>query len=442
MGAWASARGELLFALWNASGTPLAAAAAVTVSCAVNITVQAPPPPSGAGAPYAGVDVVTGAAFSVAGGLASSSSQQLVFVFQGLPIGDTPLLLAPPAALRLVPPPPAPAPTPAPASAPAPAPAALAPPPPFQLGIGTNLGNTMEAPLEGQWAPAAREVFFDDFKAAGFTTVRIPVRWDNHTQGVAPFAVNATWMARVVTVVGWCTARGLQCIINSHWDSWLDTNSSAAFAAALPRFAAIWRQVAEAFVGAPDTLCFESFNEPHLMPTPSLNAMLAAFYAAVRPLHPTRRLILGWLNYMGPSWVEEDHAANWNAMALPSLPGGAPDPHLAIEVHSYDPYDVCGHPVRPWGSLPSDVTNMDLMFSTLANWSLTHSGTPVFVGESGCTRRQGQSSRLAWYQAFFARVQATPAFGGGLVWDDDGEFGIYNRSTRAFDEGVLRAIGL
>ena len=74
------------------------------------------------------------------------------------------------------------------------------------------------------------------------------------------------------------------------------------FGAALPRFSAIWTQVAAAFVDAPDSLYFESFNEPHIVDTPKLNALLSAFYAAVRPQHPTRRLILGWLNYMGPSW--------------------------------------------------------------------------------------------------------------------------------------------
>ncbi len=312
----------------------------------------------------------------------------------------------------------------------------------FSLGVGTNLGNTLEAPLEGGWAPAAQEVFFDDFKAAKFATVRIPVRWDNHTMNEPPYTVNATWMARVQTVVGWCTARGFQCIINSHWDTWLDTNSSAAFAAALPRFSAIWTQVATAFVDAPATLYFESFNEPHEVDVGKLNAFLTAFYTAVRPLHPTRPLILGWLNYMGPSWIEEDHHANWDAMVIPTLPNGAFDPNLAVETHSYDPYDVCGHPTRPWNSEPSDLLNMDFMFKTLSNWSATHNNMPVFMGESGCIRKQNQSSRVAWYTAFFEHVQTAPGVAGGLVWDDDGEFCIYNRSTRAFDVEVLRAIGL
>ena len=106
------------------------------------------------------------------------------------------------------------------------------------------------------------------------------------------------------------------------------------------------------------------------------------------------------------------------------------------------PYSVCGHPTRPWGSLPSDLPNMDFMFQTLANWSSTHGGIPVFFGESGCTRKQNQSSRIAWYQAFHEHALATPGFGGSLVWDDDGDFCIYNRSTRAFDTAVLRALGL
>jgi hypothetical protein len=146
---------------------------------------------------------------------------------------------------------------------------------------------------------------------------------------------------------------------------------------------------------------------------------------------------------MGPSWIEEDHSANWDAMALPTLPSGAPDPNIAVETHSYDPYDVCSpHPSRPWNSKPSDLANMDFMFKTLSNWSATHGGVPVFMGESGCSHGQNQSSRVAWYAAFFSRVKSTTGLAGGLLWDDDGSYAVYNRSSRTFDEDVLRAVGL
>jgi endoglucanase len=307
------------------------------------------------------------------------------------------------------------------------------------LGVGTNLGDTLEAPFEGAWHRPAQEYYFSDFKAAGFSTVRIPVRWDNHTGLTPPYTINATWLERVKTVVGWCLAQDLQCIINSHWDTWLDQANSSLFEAALPRYRAIWEQVSAAFAGAPPALFFESYNEPHLMSTDSLNSMLATFYAAVRPLHPTRLLILGWLNYMGPSWIQQDGAQNWNAMVLP---GGGSDPNLAVETHSYDPYEVCGKGSEPWGK-PSDLAAMAFMFGNTSLWSSQHGGVPVFMGECGCTKLQNRTGRLAWYSAFFGYVRSLPGQGGGgLVWDDEENYEVYNRTARTFDEGILAAIGL
>ncbi len=42
--------------------------------------------------------------------------------------------------------------------------------------LGVNLGNVLEAPLEGQWAPVAVEGLFDAYLAAKLTVIRIPVR--------------------------------------------------------------------------------------------------------------------------------------------------------------------------------------------------------------------------------------------------------------------------
>ena len=305
------------------------------------------------------------------------------------------------------------------------------------LYVGTNLGNTLEAPIEGQWAPAAQEYFFDDFSTIGYKTVRIPVRWDNHTLAVYPYTINATFLDRVKLVVSWCMTRGFQCIINSHWDSWLDTNDTITFYNVLPRFSAIWTQVSVAFADAGPNLLFESFNEPHIIDTMKLNALLATFYNATRPIHPTRTLIFGWLNYMGPSWIEENHQMNWDAMYIPQN-----DPNIMVECHSYDPWDVCGSPNRPWNSKPSDILNMNFMFETLSNWSRTHNDIPVLMGESGCIKKQNQSSRIAWYTAFYDRVKNTTGINGGLVWDDDGSFQIYNRSSRNFDKDIINAIGL
>ncbi|MEM1217136.1 MAG: glycoside hydrolase family 5 protein, partial [Bacteroidota bacterium] len=57
------------------------------------------------------------------------------------------------------------------------------------MGRGINLGNTLEPPTEGGWNNGpAQESHFDAYLAAGFSNVRIPVRWDQHTGNSVPFA--------------------------------------------------------------------------------------------------------------------------------------------------------------------------------------------------------------------------------------------------------------
>jgi endoglucanase len=43
------------------------------------------------------------------------------------------------------------------------------------MGRGVNLGNTLSAPVEGNWAPIVYEQYFADVKNEGFSNVRIPV---------------------------------------------------------------------------------------------------------------------------------------------------------------------------------------------------------------------------------------------------------------------------
>jgi endoglucanase len=66
------------------------------------------------------------------------------------------------------------------------------------MGRGINLGNTLEPYQEGGWNNGpAQEVYFDAYAAAGFQTVRIPVRWDGHTSTSSPYTVSDAWMDRV-----------------------------------------------------------------------------------------------------------------------------------------------------------------------------------------------------------------------------------------------------
>ena len=46
-----------------------------------------------------------------------------------------------------------------------------------RLGRGVNLGNALEAPVEGEWGVTLREEYFRLIREAGFDAVRIPIRW-------------------------------------------------------------------------------------------------------------------------------------------------------------------------------------------------------------------------------------------------------------------------
>jgi endoglucanase len=63
-------------------------------------------------------------------------------------------------------------------------------------GLGINLGNVLEAPHEGDWAPAADETYFDDYVTAGFSLVRVPVRWDKHAATSPPYAIDGAFRQR------------------------------------------------------------------------------------------------------------------------------------------------------------------------------------------------------------------------------------------------------
>ena len=90
---------------------------------------------------------------------------------------------------------------------------------------GINLGNTLEPPDEGGWNNGpAQEHYFDLYRDAGFDVVRIPVRWDGHTDYDPPYHVDTRWMDRVEEVVDWGLERDLFIVINAHHESWIKEN--------------------------------------------------------------------------------------------------------------------------------------------------------------------------------------------------------------------------
>ena len=139
---------------------------------------------------------------------------------------------------------------------------------------GTNLGNILDNPQEGSnpGGEKMQKIFFTDLAEKGFSTVRIPVHWDTHTQGQPPYKIDADWLDRIEEVVGWCLDANLVCCVNFQHDDWIGEHllDPSFKRGLLPRFQAIWEQIATRFEGravvpwpGKGVLIYEAYNEPH-----------------------------------------------------------------------------------------------------------------------------------------------------------------------------------
>jgi hypothetical protein len=141
------------------------------------------------------------------------------------------------------------------------------------IGTGVNLGNDLDAwpGTEGSWTGGvtAQKYFFDDYRKMGFDSVRIPITWggaakaSERLDSAPPYTVDPGFMARANELAGWAIDAGLAVVVNAHHEDWIRTKTGPGFAAAKPRFEALWRQIAENFKAWPPQLVFEILNEPN-----------------------------------------------------------------------------------------------------------------------------------------------------------------------------------
>lgn len=298
-----------------------------------------------------------------------------------------------------------------------------------QMGRGINLGNTMEPPTEGAWNNGpVQEHYFDDYVAAGFSTVRLPVRWDQHMSQTAPFTINGQWLNRVEQVVDWGLERGLFIILNSHHDDWLKRDYSNPRLQA--RFDSLWSQVAARFQDKSDRLLFEMFNEPFdpmtLADTEDMNARVLPI---IRRTNPTRIVL-----YSGASFSSRPQLI---AAEVPD------DPYVMGYYHSYDPFLFGLRGQGTWGT-DADRRELEQAFESVAAWSAS-TGVPAVLSEFGAIRPElrgtegrtvvgeaDYNSRMRFYGAFVAgALEAGIPF---QAWDDGGDFRIYQRQERDWND--------
>lgn len=66
-----------------------------------------------------------------------------------------------------------------------------------------NMGGALEAPREGEWGYTVRREDFARLRAAGFDTIRLPVKFSAHSDRVPPFSIDPSFLRRIDQIVDW-----------------------------------------------------------------------------------------------------------------------------------------------------------------------------------------------------------------------------------------------
>lgn len=310
------------------------------------------------------------------------------------------------------------------------------------LSPGINLGNSLDAyglrtyqrnalpeEFETYWHnPSIQKEWFQGVKAAGFSSVRIPVSWGEHMDH--DNQVDENWMDRVQEVVDMALKTGLFVILDTHHEEWLVTDETRE-KQVTEQLCALWSQIGERFADYGDRLLFEGMNEPRLIGselewsegTPKMRAMVnrlnEAFVETVRSsggYNEDRYLLLA--GYSGSSKPE--------AFLDVKVP---PGDKLMVSIHDYTPYEFTSEEDGTDAFDQGDVQFQEGMKekTQLLQKKFISQGIPVVLTEFGCKDKDNQKARLEWTKAYteIMKDAGIPCF----WWDEGSDSRLFDRKT-------------
>jgi endoglucanase len=287
----------------------------------------------------------------------------------------------------------------------------------------------LESPVEGAWGVKLEEAFFDQIKAAGFTAVRLPVRFSAHIEPYEPFNIRAEFFRRVDWAIQRAKMRGLAIIIDvHHFDEIKGPEDYLKV-----RLVDVWRQIANRYKNQPENVIFELYNEPHEGFEPYWNDHMAAALAMVRKTNPTRAVIVG-----PNGW---NNAERFPELKLPN------DSNLILTFHNYTPF-VFTHQGADWvtpspavGTTWTNTPAQQAEIRRYMDFALEYGkaqNKPIFMGEFGAFNKGPIESRAAWTR--FTRDEAEARGFSWAYWEYNGGFGIYDPKTKTWRQPLLDAL--
>ena len=327
------------------------------------------------------------------------------------------------------------------------------------MGIGINLGNTMEAcgnwinktsgikAYETAWgSPVVTKEMIQGYADAGFKTLRIPVAWSNLME--EDYTINPELLDRVQQIVDWALESGLYPIVNEHWDGgWWET-FPAQKEECMKKYTRMWTQILERFKDYDNHLVLESLNEEG-----GWNSVWNRWGGTTGKAES-----FALLNEINQTFVNLARSSGgMNAERLLLIAGYQTDIGLtcdplfkmpadpaymcAVSVHYYTPSTFAildkdadwGKCQKTWGT-PKEVSELALNMKKMKT-SFVDKGIPVIIGEYGCPDKNKDLESVQNY----LRLVCLHAYKNGMcpvLWDTPG--GRYNRKTCKMADNIIQ----
>lgn len=327
------------------------------------------------------------------------------------------------------------------------------------MGLGINLGNTLEAcgswisssngvsGYETAWgSPIITEDMIKGYANCGFGVLRIPVAWSN-LMG-EDYTISPDYMARVKEITDWTINSGMYAIVNIHYDNGWWKNFPDDKDECMKKYTRVWEQITEAFKDYSDKLMFESLNEEGGWDSlwnrysgstdgkaesfSLLNEINQKFVDIVRSSggnNPLRHLLIAGYNTDIDLTCDE-------LFVMPSDTAN----RCAVSVHYYTPSTFCilekdaswGKAQSEWGS-EEDVEllthYMDMLKEHFAD-----KGIPVIIGEYGVSTGNKTPETIRLFLSSVAK-EAYKRELCPVLWDITGVF--YDRNQCTFKDSLL-----
>lgn len=306
-----------------------------------------------------------------------------------------------------------------------------------RIGNGVNLNAVLDG-LSGD--KPIKDGVIKSIAKAGFNSVRIPIRWGDHTIKTAPYTIDPEFFKKVDSIVDECLKEGLAVTVDNHYYPVISFGfgpQDLSFEENIDRLYCIWEQLSAHYKDYSDeTLFFELMNEPSLRLAPSLwNEIVASCVKIIRHDNPGKTVIVTTPS-LGQHWT----------IGLLRFPEN--EWNMIVDAHYYLPqtfthqglaYAMAGglKDIK-WDGTEADKAPLDQDFAFLARWS-ERTGRPVNIGEYGvCSNADGSSK--ARYLAYIRSLIKKYGFSSNLWAFHRDTFQVYDEKTGKYDNSMLKAI--